>query len=79
MGAQAAAGQEQLGDLQEEEGDRRIRLVALGYLRDGHQEALDLVGDLDREVVGMPERCVPRAWRAGWSGWLVACSVASDI
>ncbi|CAM5683227.1 hypothetical protein SALBM135S_03456 [Streptomyces alboniger] len=30
--AEAAAGQEELGDLQEEEGDRRVRLVALGDL-----------------------------------------------
>ena len=53
MGAQAAAGQEELGDLQEEEGHGRVRLVALGDLRDGDQEALDLVRDLDREVVGV--------------------------
>lgn len=51
MGAEAAAGQEQLGDLQEEEGDRQARLVALRDLRDGYQEALDLIRDLDHEIV----------------------------
>ena len=55
--------QEELGDLQQEEGHGRVRLVALGHLGDGDQEALHLVRDLDHEVVGVRAGLVQRGVR----------------
>jgi hypothetical protein len=50
--AEPAARQEQLRDLEQQVRHRAVRIVALGDLRDGDGEALDLVGDLHGEAVG---------------------------
>lgn len=63
VSAEAAAGQQQLGELEQEEGDGAVRLVTLGDLDDRDQEGFDLVGDLDGEVVGVLRGGVERGVR----------------
>lgn len=63
VGAQTAAGEQQLGDLQEQEGHRAVRFVALGDLRHRDDETLDRVGDRYGEVVRVLCRVVQRGIR----------------
>jgi hypothetical protein len=51
MGTQPAAGEEELGQFEKEVRNGAVRVVALRDLCHRHDEALDLVGDLNGEVV----------------------------
>ena len=61
MRPEAAAGEQHLGDLEEQQRDRQsVGRLAAGDRTQGDQEALDLVGDLLREVLQVAVQTVAR-------------------